>query len=475
MKVPFSLFLALRYLKPKRTFISIITLVSIFGVTLGVTVLILVISVMTGFDRELRQKVIDFDAHILVTTDGIMTNWRDLTVKLRHTPGVVATAPYIQGPVIVEFHNRRLAPMIRGIDPAQEEKVIPLRKFIKLGKLDLEGDSTVLGVDLAQKLGVTVGDKLTVYSPGNLGEILDKLKELDQKKGAEKDKAIDDLREVVLPKELTVTGIFETGQYLHDSEFLLVPIFIGQELYGLGDALHGITVKTVNPYDVDRIKASIEKYLPPTDYAETWIEMNKQFFDAVRLERTVMAFLLFFIVIVAAFGICNTLITVTVQKRREIGIMKAVGANLWQIMGVFLFPGNRRWRLRHCHGTRAWHDADPFPERVQSMARPHSAHRDFPALRLPVLADPGRGDSQRCGKNLHRGIYHLFVSRAHSGLLRRAGRSGESAALRIGEAYELHPRQMAAARLCHLLVRRNRLRWPMADLYELPLPAQRGE
>ena len=339
LKLPFSLFLALRYLKPKRTFISIITLVSIFGVTLGVTVLILVISVMTGFDRELRQKVIDFDAHILVTTDGIMTNWRDLTVQLRHTPGVVATAPYIQGPVIVEFHNRRLAPMIRGIDPAQEEKVIPLRKFIKLGKLDLEGDSTVLGVDLAQKLGVTVGDKLTVYSPGNLGEILDKLKELDQKKGAEKDKAIDDLREVVLPKELTVTGIFETGQYLHDSEFLLVPIFIGQELYGLGDALHGITVKTVNPYDVDRIKASIEKYLPPTDYAETRIEMNKQFFDAVRLERTVMAFLLFFIVIVAAFGICNTLITVTVQKRHEIGIMKAVGANFWQIMGVFLFQG----------------------------------------------------------------------------------------------------------------------------------------
>ena len=183
MKLPFSLFLALRYLKPKRTFISIITLVSVLGVTLGVTVLILVISVMTGFDRELRQKVIDFDAHILVTTEGVLTDWRDLTVKIRNTPGVVATAPYIQGPVIVEFQNRRLAPMIRGIDPAEEEKVIPIRKFIKLGKLDLEGDSTVIGVDLAQKLGLTVGDKLTVYSPGNLGEILDKLKALDQKTG----------------------------------------------------------------------------------------------------------------------------------------------------------------------------------------------------------------------------------------------------------------------------------------------------
>src|SRR6266542_1442360 len=146
LKLPFSLFLALRYLKPTRTFLSIITLISIVGVMLGVTVLILVISVMTGFDRELRQKVIDFDAHILVTTESIMTNWRDLTVQIRKTPGVVATAPYIQGPVIVEFQNRRLAPMIRGIDPAEEEKVIPLRKFIKYGKLDLEGESTVLGI-----------------------------------------------------------------------------------------------------------------------------------------------------------------------------------------------------------------------------------------------------------------------------------------------------------------------------------------
>src|SRR5215831_11860783 len=135
LKLPFSLFLALRYLKPKRTFLSIITLISVIGVMLGVTVLILVISVMTGFDRELRQKVIEFDAHILVTTQDVLTNWRDLTVKIRNTPGVVATAPYVQGPVIVDFEGKRMAPLIRGIDPEAEEKVIPIRKFIKQGKL----------------------------------------------------------------------------------------------------------------------------------------------------------------------------------------------------------------------------------------------------------------------------------------------------------------------------------------------------
>ncbi len=136
-----------------------------------------------------------------------------------------------------------------------------------------------------------------------------------------------------------MTGIFETGHYLHDSEFLLVPIFVGQELYGLGDALHGITVKTVDPYGADSVKRQIEQFIQPPQFAQTWIDMNKQFFEAVRLERTVMFFLLFFIVVVAAFGIMNTLITVTVQKTRDIGIMKAIGANITQIVGVFLGQG----------------------------------------------------------------------------------------------------------------------------------------
>lgn len=339
MKLPFSFFLALRYLQPKRTFVSIITLISVVGVMLGVMVLILVISVMTGFDRELRQKVIDFDTHILISTEDVLRDWRDLTVKVRNTPGVVGTAPYVQGPVIVEFEHKRLAPLIRGIDPAEEEKVVPFEKFLKKGAYDLEGDSALVGVELARKLQINVGDKLTVYSPGNLGEILDGIKELEKTKGEDERQAIDKLREVVLPKELTITGIFETGHYLHDSEFLLVPIHVGQELYGLGDALHGLRVRTTDPYGAESVKREIQKFLQPPEYAQTWIDMNNQYFEAVRLERTVMFFLLFFIIIVAAFGIMNTLITVTVQKTRDIGIMKAIGANIRQIVWVFLGQG----------------------------------------------------------------------------------------------------------------------------------------
>jgi lipoprotein-releasing system permease protein len=303
-------------------------------------VLILVISVMTGFDRELRQKVIEFDAHILVTTEDIMSDWRALKKKIDDVPGVVATAPFVQGPVIVEFQEHRLAPVIRGVDPAQEEKVIPLHKFIKEGKLDLEGESTVLGVDIARQLHAGVGDKITVFSPGNLGHVLDVMKRLENAKpGEEEKRVIDELRDVVLPKELTVTGIFETGNYSYDSKFLLVPVYIGQELYGLGDSLHGITVKTDDPYQAERVKNEIENFIQPPEFAETWIDMNKQFFEAVRLERNVMFFLLFFIVVVAAFGIMSTLITVTVQKRREIGIVKALGANISQIIWVFLGQG----------------------------------------------------------------------------------------------------------------------------------------
>src|SRR5438067_7601290 len=169
--------------------------------------------------------------------------------------------------------------------------------------------------------------------------MLDTIRKLENAKGEDEKKAVDELRDVILPKELTVTAIFETGHYLHDSEFLLVPIHIGQELYGLGDALHGITVKTDNPYSAERVKESIEQFLQPPQFAETWIDMNRQFFEAVRLERTVMFFLLFFIVVVAAFGIMSTLITVTVQKRREIGILKALGASISQIVWIFLGQG----------------------------------------------------------------------------------------------------------------------------------------
>lgn len=335
----FSLFLALRYLKPKRTFLSVITLVSITGVMLGITVLILVISVMTGFEQELRRKVIGFDAHIIAAEAGhnIMESWRATSEELEKTDGVLAVAPFVQGPVLVEFAQRRSAPKIRGIDAAKEQKVTDLEKFIIAGKLDLTGNKTVLGSELARSLGIRVGDIITVYSPGNIGELMGEIDRVEKSKDEIHD--LSALRSLVLPTDLEVSGIFESGRYLYDSEFLLVPLHIGQELYALGNGVHGLSVRTRAPYEAPAIAENIRHHLSRPISIATWIDLNKQLFDAIKMERQVMFFLLMFIILVAAFGIMNTLITVTVQKTREIGIMKALGAKVWQIVGVFLFQG----------------------------------------------------------------------------------------------------------------------------------------
>ncbi len=337
MTKPFSLFLALRYLRPKRTFLSLITVISILGVTLGIMVLILVISVMTGFEQELRRKVLGFDAHLVAGGETILAEWPAQAEKIRAVPGVTGVAPFVQGPVLAEFMGRRLAPKIRAIDPDAESTVTTLRDFMVAGELRLDGNDTVIGSALAQILGVGVGDKITVYSPGNLEEIVDEINRLEA--GKEKEKSAAELKEMILPMELTVTGIFESGRYLYDSEFLLVPLHIGQEIYGLGDGIHGLTIKTVHPYQAAAVREAINAALDQPLRISTWMDMNRELFEAIHMERNVMFFILLFIVIVAAFGIMNTLITVTVQKTREIGILKALGARTGQIIGVFVGQG----------------------------------------------------------------------------------------------------------------------------------------
>jgi len=346
MSFPAPLFLSARYLKPKRTFLAVITLISVIGVTLGMTVLILVMSVMTGFERELQRKVIGFDAHLLISNNGLMDGWSDVAGKVSRGSGVVAVAPFVQGPVIVEFNHQRLAPKIRGIEPDLESKVDDLSKFIVAGKLDLLGDNAVIGSELARALGVRVGDKITIYSPRNLGEVIEQLDRLKSKssggkvvKNADHTADVDSLRKMVLPSELTVTGIFESGRYLYDSEFLIVPLHIGQELYGLGGSVHGLAVRTVDPNRAAEIREGIRKLIPEELSCTTWMDMNKQLFDAIAMERHVMFFLLMFIILVAAFGIMNTLITMTVQKTREIGVLKALGARTGQVISVFLIQG----------------------------------------------------------------------------------------------------------------------------------------
>jgi lipoprotein-releasing system permease protein len=341
--LPFSYFIALRYLRPKRTFLSVITLISIIGVVLGISVLIIVISVMTGFERELERKVIGFEAHITIGPgpDSFLSNWREAMKVAEKVPGVIGVTPTTLEPVIIEFNRSRMTVYARGLDPSLgSDKVIGLKSTIVAGKFDLNGDKCVLGSELASTLGIEVGDKLTIYSGGNPNHIIDLLKQAQDH--PDNKESIQKAMDLIVPTELEVTGIYSTGRYLYDSGYVIVPLNVGQELYGLEDAVHYVLVKTSNPYSVDGITARLNRelgQLNPPLHAVSWIEQNREYLDALRVERTTMFFILTFVVIVAAFGIMSTLITTTVQKTREIGVMKALGATMGQMLWAFLAQG----------------------------------------------------------------------------------------------------------------------------------------
>ena len=346
-RLPFGLFLGLRYLRPRRTFVSVITLISVLGVMLGVALPIIVVSVMTGFDHELRAKVLGFDPHIEITRQGgLLENWREVRKQALATPGVApdAAAPYVEGPVLVEANNQRIAAYIRGVNTEMQRHVTDLGALMSRarghhaeGKFDLDGDKAVVGADLAQTLGVGVGDTLTIYSPHGLEKLTDAFKEL-KGKGADQQK-IDEMRELVAPQTVEITGLFDSGRYQFDSQFLFVPLHLGQELYEAEDSVHGVALRTTDPYRADEVAARLMDKLPAPLMARTWIDKNAQFFDAIHTEVMTMLVIFAVVLVVAAFCVMNTLITITVQKTREIGIMKAVGADVWQVVRVFLAQG----------------------------------------------------------------------------------------------------------------------------------------
>jgi len=338
VKLPFSLFLAVRYLKPKRTFVSVITLISVAGVMIGVAALIVVLAVMTGFDQELRRKVLGFEAHLVVgSSGGPMGEWEEVRARLDGVSGIEASAPFVMGPVLIEWESQFIAGKMRGIHLESEQRISSLQEFVKRGALDLDGDKCVMGLELAASLGVTVGDKILVHGPGNLREVMNQLKKAEAKDPDSK--TLGEISQLIQPAELEIAGLFETGRFQYDAEFVLLPLHIAQEIYGLQGDIHGVTLRTRDPYWAETFKLELRAQLGPEFVVTSWIDQNKQLFDAIQIERGTMFFILLLIVGVAAFAIMNTLITVTVQKRREIGIQKALGARPAQVMWVFLAQG----------------------------------------------------------------------------------------------------------------------------------------
>ena len=328
-RLPFELFLALRYLRPKRTFVSIITLISIIGVALGVAVLIIVISVMSGFDHDLRDKILGFNAHLTITEAGTtMKNYSRLAGQLSKSKVVKGVSPFVFGPVLVETMgdtNRPAlqdAPMLRGIDPVAESKVSNISTNLVVGSMDLSGHGVVVGLDFASNLHLQVGDHISIYSAREI-------KKMKAAHDAKKDEAI-------LPEDYEVRGIFDAGYYEYNARVVVTSLENAQDLYDLDDSVHGLFVMLDDPYRAPAFKKQLEKVFGLNYYVTTWMEQNSGILNALIVEKNVMFYLLFFIVLVAALCILSAQITFVIQKTREIGMLKALGATKLQISGIFL-------------------------------------------------------------------------------------------------------------------------------------------
>lgn len=329
MERPFELFLALRILRPKRSYVSVITILSLLGVILGVAVLIVVLAVMEGFEKELRDKVIGFNAHLTVTNFGVLKDIPQILERLHQDPDVVEATPFVLGPVLAEFNKKITTPYIKGVYPDEISKVLPIQGAIVAGDFDLGPESIVVGDEWARRNGAWIGDTVYIHSPRNLESYRNRME----------GKANTGDKSVYLPSEYKITGIFSTGFFDYDYNFLLINLNEARRLYSLDQGAHGIAVKLKDPYLAFALKEKLNKEFAKPLQALTWMDQNKRLFGAVAVERRVMFFLLFFVMIVAAFGLSSTLITITVQKAKEIGVLKAIGARSTQILTVFTLYG----------------------------------------------------------------------------------------------------------------------------------------
>ncbi|MFA5199442.1 MAG: ABC transporter permease [Candidatus Omnitrophota bacterium] len=309
-----ELWLSQRYLRAgkKEKIISITALISIIGIGIGVMVLIAVISVMTGFDKFLEDKIVGTNAHISLEFYGGLKNPYTAVEKLRSLPYVASSAPFIDGQALVKNDQYFFGVEMRGIDPKLQAATSRIGEYLTEGNYDFVGNQVAIGRELALRLGVTVGDKVSLISPVTLTKT-----------------------------DFTVNAIFNSRIYMYDSGLILTGIKAAQDFYKMPDRVSGIAVKVDDVYKVDNIKERLYRDLSGfgTYIARTWIDANKNFLDALKLEKIVMFVVVTMTTVVAAFGIVSTLIMSVMSRFKDIGILRSVGAKTKSILQIFIFQG----------------------------------------------------------------------------------------------------------------------------------------
>jgi len=332
----FEFFISLRYLRAKRKqiFVSIITFISIAGIFLGVAALIIVLAVMNGFENDLRNKILGINSHVvLMQYTGAMNDYQKVLTEVEQVEGVVASTPFIFSQAMLRNEGRTSGVILRGMSVDSAFKVINLGKMhegnidylserqrstIGLGKDKSVLPGIVIGKELAKNMGLLLFDPVSIISPMGISTPMGMVPKM---------------------KRFVVVGIFDSGFYEYDSTLAYVSLRDCQDFLNLGERVTGLEIKVNDIYKANIIAKSIEKKLGFPFWARNWMEMNKNLFSALKLEKRVMFIILSLIVLVAAFNIICTLIMIVMEKSKDIAILKSMGATSASIMKIFIYQG----------------------------------------------------------------------------------------------------------------------------------------
>ncbi|MCM8780188.1 MAG: ABC transporter permease [Candidatus Omnitrophica bacterium] len=310
--LPIEFVISWRYLASKRKekFISIISVISVLGVAIGVAALIIVLAVMAGFDKDLKEKIIGNYSHIVIAKDTNIDDYPAFRMALLNFPHIKGVSAQMHGQVFVISGNRIFALGLKGIDIQTEPSVSRIKEYIVRGDLkNLGENSVVIGKELALYLGLDIGDSLRVFSP--LGKAY----------------------------ELKVAGIFNSGMYEYDLNLIYVSLNQAREMFGAKYGVSEIAIKLDNLYLAERIRNDLQKFLGYDYSVKTWMQKNPNFFAALKLEKLTMFIILTLIILVACFNIVSTLIVMVTDKIKDIGILKAVGVTAAGIRRIFTLEG----------------------------------------------------------------------------------------------------------------------------------------
>ncbi len=329
----FELFVSLRYLLAKRrqTFISLITFISIAGVAVGVTALIVVLAVMNGFQDDLRSRILGITSHVVVGSfNGAFSNYQTLMKEVEKEPGVVAATPFAYAQVMISSGKNVSGAILRGIDLQTAAKVINIQENMLRGNLgDLRSETPsasgpsgqpglILGVELCNNLGIRQGEWVTIISPSG---------------------RLTPMGQVPKSKLFQVVGIIQSGMYEYDNTLAYISLTAAQQFLGIGDTVSGVEVRLHDIYEARQIAESLRSRLGLPYWVRDWMQMNRNLFSALKLEKVVMFIILTLIILVAAFNIVSSLIMLVMEKTRDIAILKAMGATTASIRKIFVMEG----------------------------------------------------------------------------------------------------------------------------------------